>query len=200
MAGNKAQMPFSIVAVLLLVLSSASIALIYGSDMQKERARIPQETLEDMMKAMDESCEEVVRLAYTAAADTVLAVRSLNSTEVQERFVSALAQSLETAFSPAIEGVSVVAIPDLSLVFLDGSMVDPLPQRTHAPSSSEMVSIPAYAAMVGNYTIEVHCPQGMLTKTTELEQDITYRCLFLAYRLGQMFVHGLPGELESTLV
>ncbi len=200
MAGNKAQMPFSIVAVLLLLLSSASIALIYGSDMQKERARIPQETLEDMMRAMDEGCEEVVRLAYSAAADTVLAVRSLNSTEVQERFVSALALSLETAFSSAEEGISVEVMPNLSLVYLDGCMADPLPQRSHGLSSSEMGSIPAYVALVGNYTIEVHCPQGMLTKTTELEQDIYIPMPLLAYRLGQMSASmDCRGELESIV-
>jgi len=199
-AGNKAQMPFSIVAVLLLVLSSASIALIYGSDMQKERARIPQETLEDMMRVMDEGCEDVARLAYSAAADTVLSVRSLNSTVVQEKFMSALASSLESTFSSDDGIMSVKVLPNLSLVYLNGNMIDPLIQRSHDLSSSKISSIPAYAAVVGNFTIEVHCPLGMLTKTTELEKDVYIPMPLLTYRLGQMSASlDSRGELENIV-
>ena len=51
-ADRRAQMPFSVIAVLLLVLSSVSIALLYGLEDQKGSTRIPQERLEGLMEAM----------------------------------------------------------------------------------------------------------------------------------------------------
>ncbi len=196
---GRAQMPFSIVAVLLLVLSSASIALVYGLDAQKDRARIPQGTLEDMVRTMSSDSEEVVRMAYSAAAEAVMGVSSLNRTQLQERFDASLNASVEEAFVDDEEMWTTV-IPRLSLVYLWASMDDPAVLRGEQTSSEDSRSVPAYAAIVGNFTVEVHCPQGMITRTIDLEQDVYVPLPLLSYRLDRMSNALDPrGELESIV-
>ena len=58
-------MPFSVIAVLLLVLSSISIALVYGLDPNQEGAAMPEKTLEQMRKCVDNALQDVVRRAYS---------------------------------------------------------------------------------------------------------------------------------------
>ena len=74
---SSAQMPFSVIAVLLLVVSSASAALLYSIDAQRDAARVPQEKLHEMARAMDAAVDDVVRISYSCALDSVRGIARL---------------------------------------------------------------------------------------------------------------------------
>lgn len=193
-------MPFSVIAVLLLVLSSISIALVYGLETRKEGTAIPEKTLEQMMVCIDDAHQEVVRIAYSAAIGAIQATKELNEGAVQQRFVTDLNATLLTTY-PALTGnIRTTVEHDLRLLFLRASLQESYALHGQDLASWEGASVPAYFVIVGNCTVNVTCPQGHLTRTAELDQDIYVPLPLLMYRLDRLSSATAPrGELESVV-
>ncbi|MDW5562841.1 MAG: lamin tail domain-containing protein [Methanomassiliicoccus sp.] len=195
---RRGQMPFSVIAVLLLVVSSASIALLYGLDAQKGSTRIPQERLEELKAAMDDAVENVVRLAYASAVDAVRGAEQFNRTALQERFLNSLDESLARAY-PSVSGdIRSSVTHRLALTFLMASLQEAVAQEKDLTWQGS--SVPAYFVITGNYSLVVACPEGNLTRTVELDQDVFVPLPLLAYRLARMTAAAAPlGEIESVV-
>jgi hypothetical protein len=199
-ADRRAQMPFSIIAVLLLVVSSASVALLYGLDAQKGSARIPQEKLEDMRETMDATVEDVVRIAYSSAVESIRGTAVLNSSALQERFLSSFNDSLALAY-PCVNGDLRSSVThNISLSFLLANLQESFARMGEDITSWQGSSVPAYFVLTGNYSIEVSCPEGRLTRTVELDQDVYVPLPLLSYKLERMSCAASPmGEVESIV-
>ena len=195
-ADRRAQMPFSVIAVLLLVVSSASIALLYGIDSQGDAARIPQEKLGDMTAAMDAAVEDVVRIAYASALDSIKGTVVLNSTELHERFLSSLDPALARSYPKVSGDIRSSVAHNISLTFLRASLQESFGGGTVWQGSS----VPAYFIINGNYSLEIACDDGKLTRTVELDQDVLVPLPLLAYKLERMNKAAAPmGEIETIV-
>ena len=193
-------MPFSMIAVLILVLSSTSIALVYGMDLKQERTAIPQDTLEDMIRTMDDSCEDVLRLAYAAASEAVMDERSLNQSELQDRFLSHLGASLSDERPAEDEDIWTTVDHHLSLRFLQASLRESYALHGEGMTTREAGSVPAYFVILGNFSVNVSCSDGMLTRTVEVEQDVYVPLPLLTYRLDRLSSTLAPrGEVENMV-
>ncbi|MBI0584737.1 MAG: lamin tail domain-containing protein [Methanomassiliicoccus sp.] len=199
-ADRRAQMPFSMIAVLLLVISSASVALVYGLDSLKESARIPTERLEDLKTAMDDAVDDVVRIAYSSAVESVRGTGKLNASELQERYLAALTSSLNAAYPSRSGDILVSVAPALSLDFLLASLQESYSAHGDDLASWNGASVPAYFVINGNFSLEVACPEGKLTRTVEMEQDVHVPLPLLLYKLDRLSGASAPrGEIESIV-
>lgn len=198
-ADRRAQMPFSVIAVLLLVLSSVSIALVYGLEDQKGSARIPQERLEGLMEAMDTAVEDVTRIAYSSALDSATGAAQLNSTALQGGFLSSFNDSLARSYPSLTGDVRSSVTHNLSLVFLLANTQE-LGLLHEAVTSWQGSSVPAYLVITGNFSLRVECAEGCLTRTVELSQDVYLPYPLLSYKLRQIDVAASPkGEIEGMV-
>lgn len=199
-ADRRGQMPFSVIAVLLLVISSASVALMYGLDAQKGSARIPQEKLEDMKAAMDAAVEDVVRIAYSSAVGSISGTAQLNSAALQERFLSSFNDSLALAY-PSVSGdIRSSVVHNITLTFLYASLQEAFARHGEDITSWQGSSVPAYFVITGNYSLKVSCPQGSLTRTVELERDVYVPLPLLSYKMERMSGAASPmGEIEGIV-
>ncbi len=193
-------MPFSVIAVLLLVLSSASIALVYGLDTRKEGTPIPEKTLEQMRACIDDGLQDVVRIAYSSAIGSIQATKELNESAVQQRFTATLNATLSATYPAWTGDIQTRVEHDLRLQFLRASLRESYALYGQDLASWEGASVPAYFVLIGNCTINVTCPQGQLSKTAELDQDIYVPLPLLMYRLDRLARASVPrGELESVV-
>ena len=197
---RKAQMPFSVIAVLLLVLSSVSIALVYGIDDRNGRSEIPVEVLERMKSRMDDTVQEVARLAYAAALETINDAQGLNETAVRESFNLSINASLDDAY-PSLDGsIRTDVEHKLKLQFLRASLEESYALYGQDMATWEGASVPAYFVIYGNYSINVSCPQGHLNREVEMDQEVYVPLPLLMYRLDRLSRTAVPrGELESVV-
>ena len=192
-------MPFSIIAVLLLVLSSASIALFYDLDAQKDIARIPQDRLEDLTAAMDAAVQDVARTAYSAAVDAVREANRLDQKEMQELFASNLNSSLLRSYPSFSGDITVAVLHNIELDFLLASLKESQGAEDD-PHGFARASVPAYLVVSGNYTLTVSCSDGVLTRTIELDQEVYVPVPLLLYKLERMEDAASPkGHIESVV-
>jgi hypothetical protein len=192
-------MPFSIIAVLLLVLSSTSIALFYGLDAQKGSARIPQERLKDLTTAMDAAAQDVARAAYSAAVDAVRKADRLDQTEMRGLFASYFGSALLRSFPSRSGDITVTVSPAIELNILMASLRESSGSEDDASGSSR-ASVPAYLIMSGNYSLNVSCPDGALTRTIEMDQEVYVPVPLLLYKLERLEDSASPkGKIESMV-
>ncbi len=199
-ASRKAQMPFSVIAVLLLVLSSISIALVYGLEARKESTAIPEKVLEQMRKCLDDALQDVVRIAYSSAIGSIQATKGLNENEVQQGFVASLNTSLLKTYPSLTGNIHTLVEHDLHLAFLRASLQESYAIYGEDLASWEGASVPAYFVITGNCTVNVTCSQGQLSRTVDIDQDIYVPLPLLLYRLDRLSRSAVPrGELESVV-
>lgn len=199
-ADRRAQMPFSVIAVLLLVVSSISVALLYDMSSPRVPSRIPQEKLEEMKAAMDTAVDDVVRIAYSSAVGSVRGTAQLNGTALQERFLSSFNDSLALSFPAVSGGIRSSVIHNVSLTFLLASLQESFARMGEDVTSWQGASVPAYFVLSGNYSLRVSCPEGDLTRTVELDKEVYVPLPLIAYKLERMSGAAAPrGEIDSIV-
>ena len=97
------QMPFSLVAVLLLVLSGTSIALMYQEDAVREERMTP-ETIQELKVSSIQACDDISRTAYVAALEATRGKDVLNASALQERFLRSLSSALNDTYPGLVAG------------------------------------------------------------------------------------------------
>jgi hypothetical protein len=178
------QMSFAIAAVLVLIISGASVAAYSQMGARDHRASMSQETLKGLEQASARAGKEAENTAYAIALDQVRSgVR--NESEMTERFLSALHKDGASRY-PSISGPYRVNVSTghLTLMFLR------LPARELYPvvgtdPGLELAgsSVPVYFALAGNMTVNVSIGPDILTRTVEVDRSILVPLPFLQNRV-----------------
>lgn len=182
-------MPFSLVAVLLLVLSGMSIALMYQEDVLEEERMTP-ETIQALKTSSVQACEDISRTAYVAALEAARGKDALNASALQERFIRSLTSALNDTYPGHVAG-SMVQIDsiDLELRVLHATM-----EGEDGPSS-----VPAYFSLGGGYSINVSTTDGHLIWVQEMDESIYVPLPLLLDRVSKLeSSSGVHSDIEAT--
>ncbi|NYT14676.1 MAG: lamin tail domain-containing protein [Methanomassiliicoccales archaeon] len=184
---RKAQMPFSVAAVLLLVLSGFSIALIYQADLREGSNPIPLEIAREMSRTADEISFDLQEVAYSKAIDSVRASNDINESAIMARFSSSLSEHVRMNYPRGVDGLLVRAnTSNATLVFMRTCMEELYPELEGDYSSYNLTTVPAYFAMAGNITIVVEGYGGMVIQREDLETGLYLPFPLLANRIGAL--------------
>ena len=183
-------MPFSLVAVLLLVLSGTSIALMYQEDAVREERMTP-ETIQELKVSSIQACDDISRTAYVAALEATRGKDVLNASALQERFLRSLSSALNDTYPGLVAG-SMVSISslDLELRVLYATMDDDAGQS----------SVPAYFSLDGNYALNVSTTDGHLIWVQDMDDSIYVPLPLLLDRVSKLeSSSGVRGSIEATV-
>jgi len=183
-------MPFSLVAVLLLVLSGMSIALVYPYD-NGEEGRMTPETVKALKVASVQACDDISRKAYVAGLEATRSVDVLNASALQERFAERLSSILNDSYPGYVAGSMVcVDSMDLELTVLHAAVGD----------ENGVSSIPAYFSLQGSYRLNVSTTAGHLMWVQEIDEPMYVPLPLLMDRLSRLETSsGVRGDIEATV-
>lgn len=183
-------MPFSLVAVLLLVLSGMSIALTFQYDAGEEERMTP-ETIQALKVASVQACDDISRKAYVAGLEASRGANVLNATALQERFAALLSSTLNDTYPGLVAG-SMVCVDslDLELTVLHASMVD----------DDGASSIPAYFSLRGSYCLNTSTTDGHILWVQKMDEPMYVPLPLLMDRLSRLgSSSGVRGDIEATV-
>lgn len=171
-----AQMSFSIVAVLILVLAGASAVILGQVDRSEEQLAHRALRVDDMMEEASRSGEEAEQESYDLALHVCEASGSINESELNLRFQAAWNGLIESTY-PKSKGPfkvdidhSAIRLEYLRLASVDGE------HSAVLHSSGEMqwgsTAIPAYLFLSGNVTMKVIDGTEFLQTTHSLERPV----------------------------
>ena len=161
-ADQRGQMPFSMVAVVLILISSISALMLTDLQDSSEQAGMAVEQLQEMGDLSDEARRMVEDLSFQALL-AACSAGPLNESSMDIRFREELDRSVQNAFPLARSGF---------MVEVDTSGVDfaylrlPLVEAEGGHSGS---FIPAYAGLCGSVLVKGTAKNGNLTKTLDVE-------------------------------
>ncbi|MDD1768672.1 MAG: hypothetical protein LUQ55_01660, partial [Methanomassiliicoccales archaeon] len=203
---KKAQMPFSIVAVLILVLSSASIVLICGMNLRNESASTSTDAIVSMREVASKCAVEFEQTSYGLAIDAVRKVGALNESLLRLEFNTLLQERIANDYPRYASGFKVyVNESEVSLSFLRMALSDLYPGLTGTDGEGmvrwNMSSVPAYLSISGTFTVVVNGSRGFLVKQFEIDRELYIPLPLISNRL-QAFSDALSGgrsEFENIV-
>lgn len=199
-----AQMPFSIAAALLLLLSGMSIVLIYELDSNENEPSIPVSIMVRMKQTAYAASTEIEEMAYTIAVETMKTSDSLNDTAVYEQFRKSLHGYIERTFPKTIDELRVNVTENcIALRFLRMEIEDLLYGEV-AYSTNYNYSfrtIPAYFFLSGNFTLEVGGYGSIVIHNNKVERKILLPFPLISERLKSIFnaISGGISEFENLI-
>ncbi|MDD1767875.1 MAG: lamin tail domain-containing protein [Methanomassiliicoccales archaeon] len=203
---KKAQMPFSVVAVLILVLSSASIVLICGMNLKEDGASVSVEDIESMREVASRCSIEFEQTSYGLAIDAVREVGALNESLLRREFESLIRERLAIEYPKLVGGFDVrINESDVSLSFLRMALNDLYPEMTNAGQEAtvdwKMSSVPAYLLLTGTFTVEVKSTSGFLARHFEISRELYLPLPLISNRLQALSdaLSGGKSEFENIV-
>ena len=184
-------MSFAIAAVLVLIISGASVVVYSEIGTRDHRASMSQETLLGLERASKQAAIEAENTAYTIALDQVKAgVRS--ERDLTSGFENALQKDTATRYPCASGPYSIrINTSHLTLTFLR------LPARELYPvvmddSSLDLTgsSVPVYFSLAGNMTVNVSSGTDVLAKVVDVDRSILTPLPFLQNRAEALSAYG----------
>jgi len=161
---RRGQMPFSMVAVVLIVISSFSAVLLTDLRDSSEQVGLAIEEVEEMGRLSEEGGHRVEDLSLQALL-TTCAVGSLNESSMVSTFRKELDRAVQNAFPLVRSGYLVEANASMvHLSFLRYPMAEAESECGYAGSF-----VPAYAGLCGTVQIKVSSENGDLTRTHNIE-------------------------------
>ena len=196
------QMSFAIAAVLVLVISGASVAVYSQMGARDHQASMSQETLLGLEQASSKAAHEAENTAYAIALEKVKAgVR--NETELMGRFLSSLQKDSDSRY-PCLSGPYSIKVntSHLTLMFLRLPARDLYPVVGSDPCLDVAgSSAPVYFSLAGNMTVNVSAGKDVLTKVVDVDRSILVPLPFLLNRaeaFSSAFGQGLT-EFEKIV-
>ena len=167
-------MSFAIAAVLVLVISGASVVVYSQIDARDHKASISQEALLGLQKASDKAASEAENTAYALAMEQVKGgVR--NESELMSRFESSLEKDTRMRY-PSISGPYSIRVntSHLSLMFLRLPAADLYPLAEGLLPDLDLAgsSVPVYFTLVGNLTVNVSYGSDILCRVVDVSRNI----------------------------
>ena len=166
------QMSFAIAAVLVLVISGASVAVYSQVGARDHRASMSHETLLGLERASEKAAKEAENTAYAIALDQVKGgVR--NESELKDRFESSLDKDTAARY-PSVSGPYSVRVntSHLTLMFLRLTAKELYPVAGDSGIDFAGSSVPVYFALAGNMTVNISKGTDILTKVVDVSRDI----------------------------
>ena len=181
---RRAQMPFSVAAVLLLVLSSCSIALVYQADLREDSNPIPLEIAQEMSRTADEVSFDLQEVAYSKAIDSVRSTSDVNESAMMAKFSLSLSEYVRTNYPRGVDGFFVrVNASNATMVFMRTCMEELYPELECDYASYNITTVPAYFTITGNVTIVIEGYGGMVIQRDDLDIGLYLPFPLLANRI-----------------
>ena len=196
-------MSFAIAAVLVLVISGASVVVYSQMGARDHLASMSQETLLGLKQASIKAANEAESTAYVIALDQVKAgVR--NESELIDRFGSSLQKDTAIRY-PSMSGPYLIRLntSHLRLMFLRLPVADLYPVVATSNISLDLAgsSVPVYFTLVGNLTVNVTTGSDILSQVVDVARNILVPLPLLQNRMDAFtsaYGEGLT-EFEKTV-
>lgn len=203
---RKAQMPFSVVAVLILVLSSASIVLIFGMNLRNGGASLSNDAIQSMKDVASRCSVEFEQTSYGLAIDVVRRNGALNESLLHNEFSILMRESIATDYPKYVGGFEIcINESEVSLAFLRMTLSDLYLELASSevggPAGWNMSTVPAYLSLSGTFAVVVTGSRGFLVKQFEIDRGLYVPVPLIANRL-QAFTDALSGgksEFENVV-
>lgn len=195
-------MPFSVAAVLLLVLSGFSIALIYQADLREDSNPIPLEIAREMSRTADEISFDLQEVAYSKAIDSVRSSNDINESAMMASFSSSFSEHVRMNYPRGVDGFLVRAnTSNATLVFISACMEELYPELEGDYAGYNITTVPAYFTITGNITIVVEGYGGMVIQRDDIHTDLYLPFPLLANRIDAIAeaLSGSRCEFENII-
>lgn len=178
-------MPFTMLAVVLLLVSGSSMILISSMEESSQDAKIALSDLEAMSSVFTAVQNIMEDGSLKVLSSISSSATGLDTPLIQEQFGVAFSQWIEHYFPLQINGF-LVQIENQS-IFLD------IRHLTVLEGDERAGSMPLFPALTGSYVVKVSSTSGSMTENLELERSGISSFPFLSDRMGRM-----QSELEGS--
>lgn len=199
------QMPFSIVAALLLVLSGASIVVVWSVQNSGDQDDLTPASLKEMMDLANKHFERIEQASYSLAVDAIREHGAENESFLDLKFRETLLSYLRAEYPKSIGAFSVNAEnPSINLSYLRMASSETFLEVSGPgaePRSGTDLMVPAYFSVSGSVSVLVNCSQGHLIREFSLDKVLYIPLPFLQNRI-QAFSNAVSGEraeFENTV-
>jgi hypothetical protein len=165
---DKGQMPFSLIAVLLIIASSLSVAALGDVLEKSEGIELSIEEMENMVDLSQESRCHLDQMAVQAMLGCCEG-RSSNESAMVSDFEDCLALSVSQTYPLDQGGYRVeVDVDQVRLSFLRLPLYD----EVDGEDARSRTYVPAYLGPTGSYQVMVLCENGRLTRNYTVSEDV----------------------------
>ncbi|MDH7508549.1 MAG: lamin tail domain-containing protein [Methanomassiliicoccales archaeon] len=192
------QMAFSLIAVIILLIASASIALISNLEEKNNNQRMSVDAIQRLIQSADKVAKQLEQEAYFLAVDAIKASVGRDENEINDLFTDYLRQYLNMTF-PLLVGECQLHVRDLNvhLTFLKMSLQElypvPIDGNTNYSTDWNGATIPAYFSLGGTYCIVANSTSGNIARNFVISRAIYLPFPFL-YNRFESFSNAISGE------
>jgi len=198
---RRGAMPFALVAVLVLVLSSLAVVVMFSYEDESRLHNLTQASLEEMRDLGGAEAEEIRKLAYSAGIEAIRAQRDLDEDGLKALFIQAFNASLEERYPNHSGRYSLVVISsNVSISFLKAALYDAYVSYNGEAPETSATSGPAYFAVSGLVMLNISSDRGFIKWGCDMGQEIYVPLPLLLDRLERLQASAAPyGDLQSMV-
>ncbi|MDD1744110.1 MAG: hypothetical protein LUO85_05740, partial [Methanomassiliicoccales archaeon] len=198
-------MPFSMIAVILLILAGAGTAMVYGVGESRVGREMDLSQLQALQECLILESSELERRVSDVAAETSRSNGLNNDSELQARFQAAWLDEIKRSY-PERRGdftvnlvSSAMEIRFLRLSMDDASIVKSSALKSQMGASS--MTLPVYVEALGNYSLKAQSLDCSITRSFEVQKTIYDPAPFLSNRLQSFkaLFEGGKNEVENLV-
>jgi hypothetical protein len=202
---SKGQMPFSMIAVILLVLAGAGTAMVYGLGDSRSDRQMDASQLEELQTYAILESSEVEQMASDIASEISGSNGLSNESDLRSRFQSAWQDSIRTTY-PERRGESTIKLVQSSIEIRHLRLSEDDADVNKKSESKDQLgtpsdTLPVYVEIIGNYSLKVETSKCSIVRTFELQRTVFDPTPFLVNRL-QSFESSFEGgknEIENLV-
>jgi hypothetical protein len=198
-------MPFSMIAVILLILAGAGAALLYEVEESRFDRELDLSQLQELQNCAILESSELDQLACDIASEVTQSNGMNNESDLRSRFQIALLDEIRSTYPERHGDFTVrlvrcsLEIRILHLSMNDADVIKKSEMKEQLGTSS--VTLPVYVEIAGNYSLTIESQQGSITREFDVQRSIYDPTPFLANRLQifQSMFEGGKNEIENLV-
>ncbi len=183
-------MPFSLAAVILLVLSSMSVVIFYQIDENERHSEVPRDILEKMNRVAVSNYREIERTSYGLAVVVAKSLDAANETQLLSKFRMALADRINSTYPCRENGFEVIVnTSDLSLSFMRMNVEEAYPELSGGGEEDlgwNKSTVPAYLKVSGSLSIWVNSERAQISRNFSLDRGVFLPYPLISNRIGTL--------------
>ena len=161
-------MPFSIIAILLILVSTLSAAVIADMNEKSAQAEMTEDDVQEMLDISMDVDDTVNNMAFKALVDCCLG-DTVNESQMVNSFVSSLSSRLSSAYPLNRAGFLIdVNASAVRLSFLRL----PLSDIGGPEGKWQGEFVPAYVGLIGKFEVSVSADHGRLTRNYSVTDEV----------------------------
>ncbi len=202
---SKGQMPFSMIAVILLILAGAGTALVYGVSESRIDREMDLSQLQKLQDCLILESSELEQRVADVAAETSQSNGPNNESDLRSRFQIAWLNEIRCTY-PERHGdftvslvCSSIEIRYLHLSLDDADVIKKSQLKDQAGASS--ITLPAYIEVIGNYSLKAESSHCSISRSFDAQRSVYDPTPFLANRLQtfKSMFEGGKNEMENLV-